>query len=1247
MDLSLFSTHRAPFYILAPDFRHSSAGIRNLHYLCHTLNELGYEAYIAGANKTSIHLRTPLLDISIMERHFRAGLLPIAVYPEITSGNSLNLPVVARWLLNVPGHLGGDNQYHQDDLIFYHLPWCMPEGLHGQQLYLPSVDTRIFNNDDNPLDSERSGFCRYAHKFLGFGGKIKPEHAAFQSLGHEIALTPEDIASVLRRSEALYCYERSAIIQEATACGCPVICVPSEYWDIQPFEVAEPGIEMDTGPDALAKAKTEIGNEAERLRNIQLHSIEQTRQFAQLTQSRARNPVPSTSRPSLLAATHQYWQLEISDRLRYVEAFRYFYANTPVLSKAKEEAAQLEANDQANANKPSEPDAFSRSNKWLMARELIDSDAIAIDKRIAQWQTKPAFHFIIRLNDEINLLADTLDSLNAQIWGHWILDVFSPQPAPDVVNEIPIIRWHTVSAPQDTHRVINEVCAGSENDWIIELPPGATLDQLYLWRLADEINRHPETRAFFVDDFIADAGQVCIQLRLKPGVNPASLQSSDTAGPLCVSRETWFSTEGASQSGGSPWFSQLLRISDKFGWNSVRHVADALISYGGRFPTDTNACLLGLFSRMQASGIAAEILPATNQSWCIRPPLVRTPKVSVAVLSEGQQDLLMRCLDSILTKTSYPDFEILIVSSETLDDPVGEICAQHMREKSACEIRVISGSPIDNHAMRCNAAVQASAQDFVLLIREDAVIIQEKWLEELVRTCLQDEVAAASPRLISPGNSMIQNAGGVLGLNGLIGSPHQNTAKLGEPGYLDCLQTPRDVSILPAACMLVRSECYRTAGGMDEKNLGDHLAEADLCLKLHHSGQRLIYQPLSTVVDGGCTPLDIEGDTEARLKREHAKAGACAFFSKKWLGTATTDRLWNPNLSLHSVEPGAETALHPQWQYLPTDVPRILARPITGAQATYRVTSPLKALRKSGMASECIWQMGGTRELTAAEMARMAPDTVIVQHYLYDTHLAALHAWQALPERPFTVYALDDLITHLDGNNPFRKNFPANSRTRLKYALSRCDRLVVTTDFLADAHRNFIPDIRVVPNRLEQDIWLPLQSRKRTSRKPRIGWAGGSAHQVDLILLKEVIEQTRGEADWIFFGMCPDEIRPLLTEFHPLVGLADYPQKLASLNLDIAVAPLAQIPFNQAKSNLRLLEYGALGIPVVCTDIEPYRGSPACCIKNTPASWIEAIRERIHAPSAREQNGLEMRRWVHKDYLLENHLEEWLAAHLS
>jgi hypothetical protein len=112
------------------------------------------------------------------------------------------------------------------------------------------------------------------------------------------------------------------------------------------------------------------------------------------------------------------------------------------------------------------------------------------------------------------------------------------------------------------------------------------------------------------------------------------------------------------------------------------------------------------------------------------------------------------------------------------------------------------------------------------------------------------------------------------------------------------------------------------------------------------------------------------------------------------------------------------------------------------------------------------------------------------------------------------------------------------------------------------------------------------------------------------------------------------------------VPYREYPAKLAALNLDIAVAPLEQIRFNQAKSNLRLLEYGVLGLPVLCSDIDPYRNSPACRLPNDSRAWIAALRERIHDPDAAAREGEMMRQWVLQHFILEDHLPEWLAAHL-
>jgi hypothetical protein len=148
-------------------------------------------------------------------------------------------------------------------------------------------------------------------------------------------------------------------------------------------------------------------------------------------------------------------------------------------------------------------------------------------------------------------------------------------------------------------------------------------------------------------------------------------------------------------------------------------------------------------------------------------------------------------------------------------------------------------------------------------------------------------------------------------------------------------------------------------------------------------------------------------------------------------------------------------------------------------------------------------------------------------------------------------------------------------------------------------------------------------------------------------LIASVIEELSDEVEWVFFGMCPERMRPFVHEFHPPVPLDQYAQMLASLNLDLALAPLEDVPFNHAKSHLRLLEYGILGYPVVCSDLTPYRGAfPVTRVRNRHRNWVEAVREHLSDLDATHAAGDRLREHVREHWLLERNLDAWLRGWL-
>src|SRR5690606_24089897 len=216
----------------------------------------------------------------------------------------------------------------------------------------------------------------------------------------------------------------------------------------------------------------------------------------------------------------------------------------------------------------------------------------------------------------------------------------------------------------------------------------------------------------------------------------------------------------------------------------------------------------------------------------------------------------------------------------------------------------------------------------------------------------------------------------------------------------------------------------------------------------------------------------------------------------------------------------------------------------------------------------------------------------------------------------------------------------------MRAALKTVDRLVVSTEPLAEALKGLHPDIRVSKNRLPPDWWANLRGQRRQGRRPRVGWGGGSSHRGDLELVADVVRALSDEAARAFVGMCPEKLRPFIPEFRQGVPITEYPARLAALDLDLAIAPLEDNQFNRCKSNLRLLEFGACGFPVVCSDVAAFQdGLPVTRVKPRLKDWGDAIRLHVNDLDAAARAGDALREAIHRDWMLdEASAREWLAS---
>lgn len=264
------SKNTNPYYILAPRYVETSAGIVALYMLCHHLNRKGLNAYIViieenwQNHKISSGLLCPILSEEIILDHQINRKTPIFVYPESVKGDIFQARNIARFVMNYPGLLGGDNQFSSNELIFSYSRQIAQKCNFdvSNVLFIPVSDSSIFYPPQD--NSERKGTCVYLGKYTDFhGGKpfaITNNSTVITRQGNNV-MSRKEMADLFRKSELLYLYENSAVAIEAALCGCPAVFIPNEYLKEKPlanYELGEDGYVFGLDKNEIEKAKTTV-----------------------------------------------------------------------------------------------------------------------------------------------------------------------------------------------------------------------------------------------------------------------------------------------------------------------------------------------------------------------------------------------------------------------------------------------------------------------------------------------------------------------------------------------------------------------------------------------------------------------------------------------------------------------------------------------------------------------------------------------------------------------------------------------------------------------------------------------------------------------------------------------------------------------------------------------------------------------------------------------------------------------------
>ncbi len=272
-------------------------------------------------------------------------------------------------------------------------------------------------------------------------------------------------------------------------------------------------------------------------------------------------------------------------------------------------------------------------------------------------------------------------------------------------------------------------------------------------------------------------------------------------------------------------------------------------------------------------------------------PLLAGAKVSILIPNCEQKAVLKRCIDSILEKSTYTDFEILVIENNSRSP---EIFAYYDELKNHPKIRVLTYEGEFNYSAVNNFAAKQAEGEYLLLLNNDTEVITLNWLEELLMYAERADVGAVGAKLYYPDRT-IQHAGIVLGLGAHRTAGHGHyKVNYENLGYMGRLCYAQDVSAVTGACLMVKKSLYEELGGLDE-SFRVALNDVDFCLRLREKGYLNIWTPFCELYhyESASRGSDLKGTGAARYEEE------CGRFREKWKEILEKgDPYYNVNFSL-------------------------------------------------------------------------------------------------------------------------------------------------------------------------------------------------------------------------------------------------------------------------------------------------------------------------------------------------------------
>jgi glycosyltransferase involved in cell wall biosynthesis len=564
---------------------------------------------------------------------------------------------------------------------------------------------------------------------------------------------------------------------------------------------------------------------------------------------------------------------------------------------------------------------------WYQAHKITVEEAEKQRKLQAEWQNRPLFSLCVPLyRTPGEYLKQMIASVQAQTYDNWQLcladgtedDAVEKLVKPYAEKDTRICYRH-LSENKGIAENTNAAFFMAEGEWIGLLDHDDCLAENTLFEVLNAVQEAGGGEVVYTDeDKMDEKGEHHFQPHFKPNYNVDLLRSNNYITHFfSVKREIVNQVEGFRREyDGAQDYDFILRCiraSERvlhvpkilYHWRiSPNSTADNPASKQYAFEAGQRA----VSNYLKELGVEAVVSRTRDFGFYrVQYPVQGSPLVSVLIPNKDEAETLKRCLASV-KKSTYRNMEIIIIENNSTDPETFAYYEELFQQKYeasgmltgsltggadfSCRLKLVTYQGSFNYSAINNFGTSFAEGDYYILLNNDIEILTPDWIEEMLGNCQRPEVGIVGARLQYP-DKTLQHAGIVVGLGGIAGNLFVGM-KAERTGYLHKASIQLDYSAVTAACMMVKKDCYRLAGGMTEE-LAVAFNDVDFCLKAGEAGFLVVYNPAVEAVHYESKTRGKE-DTYEKMKRFD---GEIAYMKERWQEILKKgDPCYNPNLSL-------------------------------------------------------------------------------------------------------------------------------------------------------------------------------------------------------------------------------------------------------------------------------------------------------------------------------------------------------------